>query len=94
MDEFMKEAIKEAFEGIVLRAGGPFGAVIVKDNKIIARGHNRVIETKDPTAHAEIVAIRDATKLLGRFDLSDCILYTNQIVFMSPVKNDRAYFFA
>ena len=94
MDEFMKEAILEAFEGIGLRAGGPFGAVIVKDNKIIARGHNKVIETNDPTAHAEIVAIREATKLLGRFDLSDCILYTNQIVFMSPVKNDRAYFFA
>ena len=94
MDEFMKEAIEEAFEGIGLRAGGPFGAVIVKDNKIIARGHNKVIETNDPTAHAEIVAIREATKLLGRFDLSDCILYTNQIVFMSPVKNDRAYFFA
>lgn len=53
-----------------------------------------MIETNDPTAHAEIVAIREATKLLGRFDLSDCILYTNQIVFMSPVKNDRAYFFA
>ena len=76
MDEFMKEAIKEAFKGIGLRAGGPFGAVIVKDNKVIARGHNRVIETNDPTAHAEIVAIREATKLLGRFDLSDCILYT------------------
>ena len=76
MDEFMKEAIKEAFVGIGLRAGGPFGAVIVKDNKIIARGHNKVIETNDPTAHAEIVAIREATKLLGRFDLSDCILYT------------------
>ena len=76
MDEFMKEAILEAFEGIGLRAGGPFGAVIVKDNKVIARGHNKVIETNDPTAHAEIVAIREATKLLGRFDLSDCILYT------------------
>ena len=76
MDEFMKEAILEAFEGIGLRTGGPFGAVIVKDNKIIARGHNKVIETNDPTAHAEIVAIREATKLLGRFDLSDCILYT------------------
>ena len=76
MDQFMKEAILEAFEGIGLRTGGPFGAVIVKDNKIIARGHNKVIETNDPTAHAEIVAIREATKLLGRFDLSDCILYT------------------
>ena len=76
MDQFMKEAILEAFEGIGLRTGGPFGAVIVKDNKVIARGHNRVIETNDPTAHAEIVAIREATKLLGRFDLSDCILYT------------------
>ena len=76
MNKFMEKAIEEAEKGIVARDGGPFGAVIVKDKKIISFGHNKVISSNDPTAHAEIVAIREASKLLQRFDLSDCELYT------------------
>ena len=72
----MKIAIIEAKKGIQNRDGGPFGAVIVKDGVVIARGHNRVVSTHDPTAHAEIVVIREASALLKRFDLSDCDLYT------------------
>ena len=76
MDEFMKIAIIEAKKGIQNRDGGPFGAVIVRDNVVIARGHNRVVSTHDPTAHAEIVVIREASAILKRFDLSDCEIYT------------------
>lgn len=75
--EFMKAAAKEAVEGVKKGHGGPFGAVIVKDNCIIARAHNEVIKNNDPTDHAEMLAIRSAAKMLGRFDLSDCILYTS-----------------
>ena len=74
--DYMKEAVKEAFSGIEQGEGGPFGAVVVKDGEIIARGHNRVILTNDATAHAEIVAIRRASEKLGRFDLSDCEIYS------------------
>jgi guanine deaminase len=77
MNEFMKAAIDEAFAGMSLNDGGPFGAVIVQDGKIIAKGHNEVLKTNDPTAHAEIVALRKASKLLGRFDLSDCEIYSS-----------------
>ncbi|MBN2605661.1 MAG: nucleoside deaminase [Bacilli bacterium] len=77
MNEFMKKAVDEAFKGMRSDDGGPFGAVIVKDGEIIAIGHNEVIKTNDPTAHAEIVAIRKATKILGRFDLSDCDIYSS-----------------
>lgn len=77
MNEFMKLALDEAYKGMRAEDGGPFGAAIVKDGKIIAIGHNEVIKTNDPTAHAEIVAIRKATKLLGRFDLSDCEIYSS-----------------
>ena len=76
MEDFMQIAIIEATKGILNRDGGPFGAVIVKDGVVIARGHNRVVSTHDPTAHAEIVVIREASALLQRFDLSDCELYT------------------
>ena len=76
MNKFMKVAMEEALKAIRSEEGGPFGAVIVKDGEIIAAAHNRVIETNDPTAHAEINAIRKATKLLGRFDLSDCEIYS------------------
>lgn len=72
----MEEAIKEAFSGLRQNHGGPFGAVIVQNDKIIARGHNEVISTSDPTAHAEILAIRRASELLQRFDLSDCVIYS------------------
>lgn len=74
---FLNEAIKEARKGIKANHGGPFGAVIVKDGKIIARGHNRVTSTDDPTAHAEIVTIRKACKKLKNFELKDCVLYSS-----------------
>ncbi len=73
---FMKEAIKEAYKGIKNKEGGPFGCVIVKDNKIIGRGYNQVISKSDCTCHGEIQAIRDACKTIGSFDLSSCELYT------------------
>ncbi|HAE41355.1 MAG TPA: nucleoside deaminase [Clostridiales bacterium] len=76
MNKFMKIAVKEALKGIKNKDGGPFGAVVVKDGEVVAVGHNKVIATNDPTNHAEIVAIRKATRKLGRFDLSDCELYT------------------
>ncbi len=72
----MKEAIDEATLGIVEGHGGPFGAVIVKNNKVIGRGHNQVIRQNDPTCHGEVMAIRDACKNLGTFDLSGCEIYT------------------
>lgn len=75
--EHMHKAVEKAFEGMRNNKGGPFGAVIVKDGKIIAEGHNEVVETNDPTMHAEIVVIRKATKLLKRFDLSDCEIYSS-----------------
>ena len=56
--------------------GGPFGAVIVKNGSIISSAHNEVIKTSDPTAHAEVLAIRRASEKLGRFDMSDCIIYS------------------
>lgn len=77
MNKFMKIAIEEAFHGIANNDGGPFGAVIVKNGEIIAKSHNEVVKTNDPTAHAEIVAIRRATNILGRFDLSDCEIYSS-----------------
>ncbi len=77
MNKFMKEALKEAFEGMRKGEGGPFGAVIVLDGEIIARAHNEVLTTNDPTMHAEVNAIRKATKKLGRFDLSDCEIYSS-----------------
>ncbi|MGN1394445.1 MAG: nucleoside deaminase [Succinivibrionaceae bacterium] len=73
---FMNEAIKEAFEGITKQHGGPFGAVIVKDGKIIGRGHNQVISKHDPTAHGEIEAIRDACTNISSHNLTGCTLYT------------------
>lgn len=76
IDFFIKEAINEAFYGMKNNHGGPFGCVIVKGNEIVGRGHNSVIAQTDPTAHAEIVAIRDACRNLNRFQLEDCVLYT------------------
>lgn len=77
MNQFMDLSVKEAFKGMEQGDGGPFGAVIVQNGKIIATGHNEVLKTNDPTAHAEIVAIRKATALLGRFDISDCEIYSS-----------------
>lgn len=76
MNKFMQIAIDEAREGIRYNDGGPFGAVIVKDGKVVGRGHNMVIATVDPTAHGEIEAIRDACQRLGTFDLTGCEIYT------------------
>lgn len=72
----MEEAFKEARKGMESNDGGPFGAAIVREGKVVASGHNEVLLTNDPTAHAEMIAIRKASNILGRFDLSDCILYT------------------
>jgi guanine deaminase len=72
----MHQAVKEAFSGVEHNHGGPFGAVIVKDGKIISKAHNQVIKNNDPTAHAEMSAIKKASKKLGTFDLSGCEIYT------------------
>ncbi|MFH0798063.1 MAG: nucleoside deaminase [Candidatus Woesearchaeota archaeon] len=76
MSEFMKLAEKEAIIGMKRKHGGPFGAVIVRKGKVIAKAHNEVIRRNDPTAHAEITAIRKASRKLKKFDLSDCEIYT------------------
>lgn len=74
--KYMTLAIEEAMEGISKGEGGPFGSVIVKDGKVVGRGHNRVLATNDPTCHGEISAIRDACAALGTYDLTGCRLYT------------------
>jgi tRNA(Arg) A34 adenosine deaminase TadA len=74
-EELMQIAFEEAFQGMRNNEGGPFGAVIVIDGQIVGRGHNRVTSTNDPTAHAEVVAIRDACKKLERFHLPEAIIY-------------------
>jgi len=76
MNQYMKLAIEAARKGMESNMGGPFGAVIVRNGEVIAVAHNEVIGTNDPTAHAEIVAIRRATAKLGRFDISDCEIYS------------------
>ncbi len=76
MNEFMKVAIEEAKKGIQDHHGGPFGAVIVKEGKIIGKGHNQVLKNQDPTCHGEIMAIHDACKSLGTFNLKGCDIYT------------------
>lgn len=74
--DFMREAIALAVESVAA-GGGPFGAVVVKDGRIVSRGSNRVTLANDPTAHAEVNAIRQAAAALGTFDLSGCELYTS-----------------
>lgn len=77
MDErFLLEAIRLADESIA-NGGGPFGAVLVKDGEIVGRGTNRVTQNNDPTAHAEVLAIRDACRSLDDFQLTGCELYVN-----------------
>jgi tRNA(Arg) A34 adenosine deaminase TadA len=73
----MREAISLSQEGMKQGQGGPFGAIVVKDNKIIGKGFNRVLGSNDPTAHAEVEAIRDACKNLGSFQLEGCVIYTS-----------------
>ena len=74
---FMKRAIELAREGVDRNEGGPFGCVIVRDGRIVGEGNNRVTSTNDPTAHAEIVAIRNACSSLGSFQLDGCTIYTS-----------------
>jgi len=73
----MRRAIELAQEGIDANDGGPFGAVVVKDGKIVGEGCNRVTSTNDPTAHAEVVAIRAACQNLNSFQLDGCVIYTS-----------------
>ena len=77
MNEYMKIAKELANENLQTNAGGPFGACIVKNGKIIGKGSNHVLANNDPTAHAEVMAIRDACKNINSYDLSDCELYTS-----------------
>lgn len=75
--EFMQRAIDLAKEGMDKNAGGPFGCVIVKNGNIIAEAHNCVTSSNDPTAHAEVTAIRNACQQLNDFQLEDCVIYTS-----------------
>lgn len=76
MNKYMEIAKELADQNLKTNAGGPFGACIVKNNEIIGRGSNNVLSTNDPTAHAEIMAIREAAKNVGSYDLSGCEIYT------------------
>lgn len=76
-EKFMKEAIELSRIGMIENKGGPFGCVIVKGDLIVGRGNNQVTSSNDPTAHAEVVAIRDACKNLNTFQLDDCEVYTS-----------------
>ena len=76
-DKFMRMAIELAESNVVQGQGGPFGAVIVKDGMVVARSANRVVPQNDPTAHAEISAIRLACQELGTFNLEGCVIYTS-----------------
>ena len=78
MDEaHMKRAVARSLKGIELGHGGPFGAVIVRNGAVVGEGWNEVLHTKDPTAHAEVVAIRDACRRLASYDLSGCEVYAS-----------------
>src|SRR5690349_11153148 len=76
-EKFMKLAIQLSKKNVLDNIGGPFGAVIVKDGRVIAKSANKVTTTNDPTAHAEVSAIRLACKKLKTFDLSGCVIYTS-----------------
>jgi tRNA(Arg) A34 adenosine deaminase TadA len=76
-EEFMREAVRISVERMRANEGGPFGAVVVREGRIIARGWNRVTSTNDPTAHAEVTAIREACRVLGDFKLTGCELYSS-----------------
>jgi tRNA(Arg) A34 adenosine deaminase TadA len=75
--KFMREAIRLSIQMMRRGKGGPFGAVVVRNGKVVGRGSNQVTSTNDPTAHAEILAIREACKRLKTFQLDDCDLYTS-----------------
>jgi guanine deaminase len=75
--KFIKRAIELSEKGMNSNAGGPFGAVVVKNGELVAEGFNQVTSSKDPTAHAEVVAIRKACEALNTFQLDECIIYTS-----------------
>ncbi|NOY47873.1 MAG: nucleoside deaminase [Chlorobi bacterium] len=75
--KFMKAAVNAALKGMNNNEGGPFGCVVVKDGEIVGKGNNKVTSTNDPTAHAEVNAIRDACKNLNSFQLEGCEIYTS-----------------
>jgi len=74
---FMKRAIELAQMGVEMNLGGPFGCVVVKDGEIVGEGNNQVTSSNDPTAHAEVIAIREACKSLNTFQLDGCTIYTS-----------------
>src|SRR3979490_165617 len=74
---YLREAVELARQGVEMGVGGPFGCIIVKEGQVVGKGCNRVTSTNDPTAHAEVVAIRDACANLETFQLDDCELYTS-----------------
>ncbi len=76
-EKFMREAITLSEQAVANNEGGPFGCVIVRGDEIVGRGNNSVLATNDPTAHAEMMAIRDACKNLDTFQLTDCEIYTS-----------------
>jgi guanine deaminase len=76
-EKFMMRAIELARTGMDANSGGPFGCVVVKDGEIVGEGNNQVTSTNDPTAHAEVVAIRNACSKLGTFQLDGCTIYTS-----------------
>ena len=75
--KYLKRAVELSAERMRANAGGPFGAVIVKDGEVIAEGFNQVTSCNDPTAHGEVVAIREACKKLGTFSLEGCVIYSS-----------------
>jgi len=76
-EDFMREAIRLSQEGVRAGRGGPFGCVVVRASSVVGRGNNQVTSACDPTAHAEVVAIREACHELGTFQLTDCTLYAS-----------------
>ncbi|MFE3976966.1 MULTISPECIES: nucleoside deaminase [Peribacillus] len=75
--KFMEMAVRLAYENVLAKNGGPFGAIIVKDGTVVGKGCNNVTTANDPTAHAEVQAIRDACRHLNSFQLTDCEIYTS-----------------
>ncbi len=77
-EKYLNEAVLLSEKGIKHNESGPFGCVVVKGDQIVGKGYNKVISTNDPTAHAEIIAIRDACRHLGTFNLEGCEIYTSR----------------
>ncbi|OAY62575.1 Guanine deaminase [Ananas comosus] len=75
--KFLSQAVGEAYHGVDCGDGGPFGAVVVRNDEIVVSCHNLVLKNTDPTAHAEVTAIREACKRLGKIELSDCEIYAS-----------------